>query len=62
MGDNEFVLCDVPTAAMDLMLTAWEDFKRNPSDYDKFRVFDWVCNVAFRKWQTYADERKASGA
>lgn len=55
-------MCDVPMEAMDVMLNAWADFKRCPSDYDKFRVLDWLINVAAVKWQSYSDTRKASGA
>ena len=62
MPDADFIMCDVPKESMDLVITTWADFKRNPSDYDKFRTIDWVINVAFRKWQTYADMRKASAA
>lgn len=51
----------IPAAAIDLMMTAWADLKLNPRDYDKFRTFDWVLNVALRKWQTYARARKVSG-
>ena len=61
MGENVYVTCEVPTAAIDLMMTAWSDFKRKPSDPDLFKVFDWVVNVAFRKWQMYAENRRVRG-
>lgn len=61
-GDNDFVMCDVPKDAMDLMIAAWSDFKHSPSDYEKFRALDWLINVAAVKWQSYSDTRKASGA
>jgi hypothetical protein len=62
MATTTSVMCDVPKASIDIMITAWADFKRSPSDYDKFRVLDWLINVAVVKWQSYSDMRKASGA
>ena len=62
MCENDCVMCDVPKAAIDMMITAWSDFKRAPSDYEKFRALDWLMNVAAVKWQSYSDTRKASGA
>jgi hypothetical protein len=62
MCENDFVMCDVPKDAIDMMINAWSDFKRTPSDYDKFRTLDWLINVAVVKWQGYSDTRKASGA
>lgn len=62
MCDKALLLCDVPKASIELMITAWQDFKRDPSDQQKFRSFDWLANVALAKWQTYGDARKASGA
>jgi hypothetical protein len=62
MCDNDFLMCDVPKDAINRVIRAWEDFKRDPSDYDKFRTLDWVMNVALAKWRNYSDTRKASGA
>lgn len=52
---------DVPVDALNVMIMAVLDFKRYPRDYNKFRALDWLMNVAFAKWQSYADLRKASG-
>ena len=62
MCDNDFVMCDVPKGAMDMIVTAWADFKANPSDGLKFRSLDWAIRVATAKWQSYADSRKANSA
>ena len=61
-GDRDFVMCDVPKNAMDLVQTAWRDFRDNPSDSMKFNSFDWALRVAVAKWQTYAETRRASSA
>lgn len=62
MCDNDFVMCDVPKASIDMVITAWNDFKRDPGDYNKYRALDWIFNVAFAKWQSYSDVRRSSGA
>jgi|WetSurMetagenome_2_1015567.scaffolds.fasta_scaffold1643419_1 hypothetical protein len=62
MCENDFLMCDVPKDAIENAINAWSDFKRAPSDYDKFRALDWLINVAAVKWQSYSDTRKASGA
>lgn len=61
-GDNDFVMCDVPKASMDLVVAAWRDFKANPSDGIKFNAFDWAVRVAVAKWDTYAGNRRANSA
>ena len=61
-GDRDFVMCDVPKTAMDLVSTAWRDFRDNPSDAMKFNSFDWALRVAVAKWHTYAETRRASSA
>jgi hypothetical protein len=62
MCDNDFVMCDVPKGAIENAISAWSDFKHSPSDYEKFKAFDWEINVALAKWRNYSDTRKASGA
>lgn len=62
MCDKDFVMCDVPRKSIDIIMSAWNDFKRDPSDMEKFKAFDWLINIGVAKWQTYADARKASGA
>jgi hypothetical protein len=62
MCDKDLVMCDVPKSAIENAISAWADFKRDPSNYEMFRAFDWEINVAVVKWQSYSDTRKASGA
>ena len=62
MCDNDFVMCDVPKASIDLVMAAWRDFRENPSDSLKFNAFDWSMRVAVAKWQSYAEARRASSA
>jgi hypothetical protein len=62
MCDNDLIMCDVPRTSIEAAISAWDDFKRDPSDSQKFRSFDWLINVAYAKWQSYSDTRRASSA
>lgn len=52
---------DLVMGYIDLVVASWSSFKRDPGDDKKFKDLDWTINVAHAKWQTYAENRKASG-
>lgn len=60
MCDNDFVLVDVPKQQLDLVVAAWADFKRAPSDQTKFDSFDWMLRVAMAKWEAYSLNRRVA--
>lgn len=60
-------MCDVlnldvqpPTGQLDLVVSAYADFKRHPDDWTKFDAFDWLMRVASSKWSSYASARRVS--
>lgn len=58
MCDNDFVMVDVPKAALDNVDVAYLDFRRNPGDYENFMRLDWALRVAMAKWESYSLQRK----
>ena len=62
MCDNDFVMCDVPKASMEMVVVAWNDFKRDPGDHNKFDAFDLVIRTVMAQWENYADGRRVSAA
>jgi hypothetical protein len=60
--DKDSVLCDMPTEHLDLVMKAYEDMRRDPSNHVKFESFDWVFRVAVARWEAYSLARRIAAA
>lgn len=49
-----------PVAQIDLVVRAYQDFRRNPGDWTTFDAFDWLMRVAASKWASYAAASRVS--
>ncbi|MCU0589878.1 MAG: hypothetical protein MUC33_01170 [Desulfobacterales bacterium] len=61
-GDNDFVECELPRKTLDMVCTAWADFKRDPSDHAKFEAMHFLICVASAKWGYYATSRMCAAS
>jgi hypothetical protein len=54
MCDSLDLQVEPPIKQFAIASHAWEDFKRNPCDWQKFEALHWVMSVLIAQWHAYA--------